>query len=129
VTDGNGMANPHGQHRQPLRTLLATLGTETRALAAQAVLIEDAVAGQPGFGTGAKDALQILQSIDLLVQSLDAVAIFVNGLAQEVDPLATVDPRAAVARIGLRDLAASLAGQARPGPQARVRDTGDVHLF
>lgn len=87
------------------------------------------MAAQPGFGSGGAEATKVLQSIDLLVQSLGAVAAYLDGLAQEADPQITLDPRSAASRIGLRDLAEALTGQRRPLPAPRVKDPGDVHLF
>ncbi len=75
--------------------------------------------------------LKEFQAIDLLVQRLHGVAIFISALAETTHPDWRVDAAAAAANIPLSDLARRLSGAA---PTERAREDeplsdGDLELF
>ncbi|TMV67023.1 hypothetical protein FGG78_32560 [Thioclava sp. BHET1] len=49
-----------------------------------------------------------LQRLDLLVQSIEGISIFVGHLAAEIDAGRRIDPRQAAKRVTLRELSRSL---------------------
>lgn len=109
-----------------LSDALSRAATELRRMETQGRALEDRVGAHVTAGTQTIQDLHVaLQGLDHMVQSLDAVAGYLDRLAQGAPPQLRVDIDHAVAAIRLRDLSNALAGHT---PAERVR-SGDVDLF
>jgi hypothetical protein len=70
------------------------------------------------------EAVVMLQELDMLRQSLGALADYLTRLAQDTDDTGQVDSAPAIKSIPLRDMAVRLGGNNRPKPAA-----GHAELF
>ncbi|MBP0481391.1 chemotaxis protein [Sagittula salina] len=68
--------------------------------------------------------ITMLQELDMLRQSLGALADFLSQLARETDATGTVDTGAALRCVPLRDMAIRLGGEEKSGPVS-----GHAELF
>jgi hypothetical protein len=75
-------------------------------------------------GTLDGQAVVMLQELDMLRQSLGALADYLTRLAQDTDDAGQVDSAPAIESIPLRDMAVRLGGNNRPAPE-----TGHAELF
>lgn len=73
-------------------------------------------------------AMARVQDLDLVTQSLEALAAFLADLSAAVPPSLAVDARPALARIPLSDLAAALDPRSA-APVAPAAAGGDLDLF
>jgi hypothetical protein len=105
-------------------SLSRTLGACADELAALAALSQQ-------LQTDLSPALQTLsavedaQALDLLTQSLGAIADYLIDLAAGLPPDWLIDPRDAVARVSLAEMARRLAGAHASDGQ----DSGELELF
>jgi hypothetical protein len=98
---------------------LAVLSDRLQALISAALMAQ-----------GARDAEQMrqFQAIDLLVQRLHGVSVFIEGLRAVTPSAWQVDPSRAAAAVALSDLARRLAGIG-PEPSSEADASGDLELF
>src|SRR6185369_10020379 len=100
------------------------LGACAGELAALADLCEALQAGlAPALQSGA--AIEEAQALDILTQSLSAVADYLHALADGVPKYWTLDCRPAAATVQLADLARRLAG----GALLPAQESGEVEMF
>ena len=120
-----------GLHPLPLAQVMRLVGEELRDLRDEGRHVEDAIAHALLDGeTSRREALGNLQKIDLIVQTLSELSLFVGDLVAHVPEGCAVDVHHMLERITLRDLARKLAG----GPRKAIVDemgrvSGEVDLF
>ncbi|WP_127904421.1 hypothetical protein [Solirhodobacter olei] len=113
-----------------LADLMARLAAqlhETHDLGRQ---VEDAIGGLIHHsGQAGLRAAHSFQQLDVLVQSLDSLAIYVETLAATVPAGVGVDPREAIKQVKLRALSHALSVHRHPEEGQATPDPDDLHLF
>lgn len=114
-----------------LAWLLVALAQQVHRLQVSAQSVENAVGCVIRDAAAAGRPLDpSLQGLDLLVQSLGGLAVYIGDLSQQLDPAITLDPTAASHRIGQRDLAFALIGRAPTmADDPPIPLSGSVHFF
>jgi hypothetical protein len=72
-----------------------------------------------------REVIQEAQALDLLTQSVDTIARYIEALALETPPEVSVNAAAAIANLPLADLTRRLLG----APAPAVVDNGECELF
>jgi len=130
VTDS--AAGPAAPYR-PLSTTLSAVAVEIDDLAKLSDRLQSLIsAALTADGAANSDHMKEFQAIDLLVQRLHGVAIFMSALAESTSVHWHVDAAAAAAGVPLGDLARRLGGLASPtaaSDQTRPLPSGDLDLF
>jgi hypothetical protein len=106
---------------QPLSRTLGACAGELAALADRCEALQAGLA--PALQTGA--AIEEAQTLDILTQSLAAVADYLHTLAADVPNEWVVDASSAAAAVRLTELAKRLAGGALLPPP----ESGELDLF
>jgi hypothetical protein len=106
---------------QPLSRTLSACASELAALADRCETLQAGLA--PALQTGA--AIEEAQTLDLLTQSIAAVADYIHALAANLPADWHVDARPAAAIVPLAELAWRLAGGALHAPP----ESGELDLF
>ena len=106
---------------QPLSRTLGACAGELAALADRCEALQAGLA--PALQSGA--AIEEAQTLDILTQSLAAVADYLHVLAADLPKDWIVDPGPAVAAVQLSELAKRLAG----GGQLPAPESGEVDMF
>lgn len=113
-----------------LSDVLARIARELRRMHVAGQEIEEAVGGQIRNGRLPTGTMHLsLQRLDLLVQSLDGLALFIGHIADDLGVDPRIDPREAARRVVVRDLAHSLGGMSRARRIEEDSASGHVQLF
>lgn len=122
------MDEASARERISLERLLRQLQGELSILATGLLNIEVAIARLlPGTSMADRQALVELQHLDTVAQSIAALEGFLSDLAAAVPAEWAVDPRYALERIKLADIAGRLGSGDRAEGPARHHD--DIELF
>ncbi|MEP5760900.1 MAG: hypothetical protein ABJ327_16625 [Litoreibacter sp.] len=70
-----------------------------------------------------------MQDFDLVIQSLQAITVFLDGVQKELPHDQLVDIQETLKRVHLKSLAARLAGQTQISPISNERKTTSIELF
>lgn len=111
----------HLPHAVPLSRTLGACARELSALAARCEELQTGLA--PALRSGA--AIEEAQALDLLTQSLAAVAGYLGEVSAELPAELTIDPRDAAAKVPLAEMARRLVGMR---PHA-APESGELEMF
>ena len=115
------------QDTAPLRTLLAATASELEALSRAGHRLQPLIA-QAMVAGALEESIEEAQIVDYLLQHLDALSSFIQGLAAQTPGDICVDAGAAGADMVLSDLRRRLLHE--PGGAAILhRDAGEVELL
>jgi len=114
---------------RPFATVLASTARELETLAALATDIDRAIGQLTVTLTIDGRTNATLQKVDLLRQSLECIALYVNNLVGQLNDTNQIDPATAAASLTLRDLACKLAGDKEVGLPAEQSTGQDVCFF
>lgn len=118
------MTAPHTP--APLARTLTAVAAEVADLAALSDQLQSLVSGALVADTATHaDHLREFQAIDLLVQRLQGVSVFMAGLARAAPDDWRLDAASAAAEVALTDLARRLTGE----DHADTAPAGDFELF
>jgi hypothetical protein len=116
-----------GLFEADLAALLDRLSSQLAEIHGLGRQVEDAIgelirqSGQTG-----RASISSFQQLDVLVQSLDSLAVYVESLATAVPEGTLVDPREAIKGVKLRALSHALMSREHPGAETEPED---LHLF
>lgn len=113
-------------HRLPLKVAATRVAAELEGLHARLERLEfglESVFAHTTAGLEGK-TIGMIQEMDMLRQSLGALADYIDHVAGTTDGSGLVDATAAINAVPLRDMAARLAGQ-----DAAEAQTGHAELF
>ena len=115
---------------EPVVTALSAVAREVAQMAAVSdelqVLISAALVAD---GSSSAEHLREFQAIDLLVQRLQGVATFMEGLAARASPDWRIDVNGAAAAVPLSDLARRLTGGLDRRADPHETSDGSLELF
>ena len=127
---------PRDSAADPIVDGLAAVGYEIASLAEVADRLQSLIgAALVADSRRNADHLREFQAIDLLVQRLQGVSVFVDALARQTSPYWRVDLTEAASGVALSDLARRLTGEEALPPLcdedkgADEGDGGDCELF
>jgi len=110
-------------------TVLASTARELETLAGLAADIDHAIGQLSVPATIGGRATESLQRIDLLRQSLECIALYVNNLARQLKETNHINPASAAESLALRDLARNLASPGQIDSAAEQTTCQDVCFF
>ena len=117
---------------EPIGHGLAAIGYEIASLAETGDRLQSMIGAALAADVARNaDHMREFQAIDLLVQRLQGVSVFVDALTRQASPYWRVDLAEAAAGVPLSDLARRLTGQETLPPlgEAPRSDEGDFELF
>lgn len=116
----------HLPQRLPLRVAATRIAAELEALHARLERLEVGIETAFEYSTKGLEGQTIgmIQEMDMLRQSIGALADYIDHLAEMTDGFGEVDATAAINAVPLRDMAARLSGQ-----NSAEAATGHAELF
>lgn len=115
---------------EPLADILCRVANELRKLQKGATGIDDAVSNLLQADTAfSREQVQNLQFLDLLCQSLDCLAHFLENMSDNMDPKWKYDPRTATATLLLYSIAAHLSEPNSLSSATKGTEKGECTFF
>lgn len=115
----------------PLKNVVGSVSFQLKKLAVSGRVIENSAGDSiQAVGYDPQQLRLSLQGIDYLVQTLDEISGFLDGIVPEIEGDAYIDISEPVRRIKLRELSAEIVGKIIPTPDPiSSRASGDLDLF